>query len=552
MNSKLLTLWRYYPSGNIRTEEIAETLQLSAKQTTRYLKKWQDEGWITFKSGRGRGNISTIIWKKEVEEVFEEEVLLRMDGETVENSSKFLMYDWSTDSKMRLMNKFQTKLGFIQESKDKLIVPKRYPILTIHPLEAAEVVSANLVATIFNRLVALTEEGEIIPELAHSWDVSSTKLRLYLKKDIAFHDKSILTPHDVKDCLDRLRNHKHYQELWKPIERIEIKGPLIVDLIHPNGCSYTLPLLSMLCASIYRESKDQVIGTGCFSLEENRDHKTTLLAFKEYFQERPLLDAVEFIKVPTDFKGAYHSHLEQTDSTSFQVESDSGFGIVVMNVNRNTDIKRKEVRDYLHWIIAKERDSIHTCNSRMIPNHKSMLVGHHQNIAIQEVPRPMFTEPLVVRGASHTADTTQWLVDILTKENIPIELQWYSFADTVNKEAKTLNVDLFIHGEIFEMNQDFSFFHFLKNGFSPLYHILPDHDELNRLLDSYLHTPFKSWSTLNRKVEKLLIEESIVIPLYYQKRYVPFSSDIMNITIKHFGYVDFSKLWVRPNIDEVE
>jgi MarR-like DNA-binding transcriptional regulator SgrR of sgrS sRNA len=38
-----------------------------------------------------------------------------------------------------------------------------------------------------------------------------------------------------------------------------------------------------------------------------------------------------------------------------------------------------------------------------------------------------------------------------------------------------------------------------------------------------------------------------MIPLYYEKRQIPFSADLMNISISHFGYVDFSKLWVRPS-----
>lgn len=46
MDNKLLTLWRYYPSGSIRMEEISETLQLSSKQTTRYLKNgWRKAGY---------------------------------------------------------------------------------------------------------------------------------------------------------------------------------------------------------------------------------------------------------------------------------------------------------------------------------------------------------------------------------------------------------------------------------------------------------------------------------------------------------------------------
>ncbi|WP_113927950.1 ABC transporter substrate-binding protein [Bacillus sp. P14.5] len=548
MDDKLLTLWRHFPSGDIKTDEISETLQLSAKQSARYLKRWTEEGWLAFTPGRGRGKVSNLQWIKNVEEIYEAKALKRIEQDPVERSSRYLMYDWSTDSKMRLMNKFQTKLGFVQESQDKLIVPKRYPFFSSHPLEAADVMSAHLVASVFNRLVSLTEDGEVLPELAHSWDASPSMLRLYLKKDIKFHDGSIFTAKDAAECLDKLRHHHRYKEIWEPVERIDVKTPLILDIHHPGGFSYILPLLSMMCASVYRETREGILGTGCFKLEENRPEKTTLAAFKEYFQERPLLDKVEFIQVPHEFRGIYHSPVEHQQSASFEVESDSGFGIVVMNTCRQSDIRKMEVRQYLHWIIYKNIDTIVECSPRLSPNNKSVMAGKNHKITPREVERPDFTEPIVIRGVNYTAETTRWLADIFQKENIPVEVQWHSFADTLNREQTTLDVDLFIHGEIFESNQDFSFYYFMKNGYSPLHQIVRENQELNPLLKKYPHTPFEAWDTLNRELEKKLIEQSIMIPLYYEKRFIPFSSDIMNIKIKHFGYVDFSKLWVRPRV----
>ncbi|QTC42888.1 SgrR family transcriptional regulator [Bacillus sp. V3] len=550
MENKLLTLWRYYPSGSIRVEEISETLQLSHKQTTRYLKKWNEEGWISFTPGRGRGNVSSLKWKRDVEEIFEEKVVKFIEEEPVERSSKYLMYDWSTDSKMRLMNKFQTKLGFVQASEDKLIVPKRYPFFSIHPLEAADVLSAHLAANVYNRLVSITEEGDIIPEIAHSWDASSTKLRLYLKKDVQFHDGSILTAGDVTACLERFRAHPNYKELWSPVDIISAAAPLIVDIHFTGGCSYILPMLTMMCGSIYKENKGRILGTGCFSLEENTDTKTTLAAFKGHFQERPLLDAVEFVQVPQDFKGIYHSPSEGSHSSSVEVESDSGFGAVIMNVcpDRVSQIQRIEVREYLHWIIAKHRGTISDCDPRWTPNGMSVLGSHHHQLTVSEPVRPQFEEPIIIRCANHTAKATQWLIDIFENEGIPSDVRWFSFADTLTRQPDTLDVDLFIHGEIFESNQDFSFYHFLKNGFSPLYQLFSEDEKWKGRLEQYRHTPFEEWAALNLKLEKMLIKESIMIPLYHEKKYIPFSTDIMNIEFKHFGYVDFSKLWVRPEV----
>ena len=321
MDQHLLTLWNTVSSGNIKQEEIAEVLHLSPKQTSRYIQKWSTQGWLTFTPGKGRGNVSKLEWIKDVEEIFEEQLLKMIENEPVETSSKYLLFNWSKDSKLRLMNKFRSKLGYFQSANeiDKIIIPRRYPLLTIHPLKAAEVHSANMVANVFNRLVAVDERGLIYPELAHSWDEGPTSLRLYIKKDVKFHNGSILVAEDVVECLEKLRRDVHFQDLWEPVKEIKVVAPLILDIYFPTGCSYCLQMLGTLNVSIYKESKDQVFGTGAFYAENNHDLKTTLFAFKDYFQERPLLDEVEFVQVPKDFDIVYRSSTQEEGKDRIEV-----------------------------------------------------------------------------------------------------------------------------------------------------------------------------------------------------------------------------------------
>ncbi|WP_342598271.1 ABC transporter substrate-binding protein [Psychrobacillus sp. FSL H8-0483] len=548
MDKHLLTLWNAVPSGNIKQDKLAEVLDLSLKQTTRYIQKWSAEGWLMFTSGRGRGNVSKLEWLKDVEAIFEEQVMQTIEEETVEVSSKYLLFDWSIDSKLRLMNKFRTKFGYVQNTNDKLVVPRKYPFLTMHPLYAADVSSAKIVATIYNRLVAVDEEGIVSPELAHSWDMTETKLRLYLKKDIRFHDGSVLTAEDVVICLDRLRHDRQFQTLWQPIERMEVVAPLIVDINFPSGCSYCLQMLGTMNTSIYKEKNEALIGTGSFFIEENNETKTTLVAFKDYYGERPLLDKIEFVQVPEEFDIVYRSSTEDSGKSFFPVESDSGFGVVIMNASQHTSIQRKEVRDYIHFVISKYRHEISEVDPHILPNSQGCLIGQSKSYHVKEVTRPNIEKPLVLKEVNYTKNTTFWLKDVLEKEGVPIETKWVSFADNISNRAENSCVDLFIHGEVFEMNQNFSFFHFLMNGYSPLAEILRNDEKYRSYLAEYARTPFEEWTSLNVRVEQALIEDSIIIPLYYAKRHIPFSADLMNINIKHFGHVDFSKLWVRPEI----
>ncbi|WKA59868.1 ABC transporter substrate-binding protein [Planococcus shenhongbingii] len=550
MEKNLLALWQAVPSGEIKKEKIVEVLDLSAKQATRYIRKWAAEGWFNYISGRGRGNSSELQWLKNVEEIYEKQLMEIIEQEAVETSSKYLMYDWSIDSKTRLINKFRSKFGFFQHTSDvdKLIIPRKYAVTTMHPLEAADIQSANVVATIFNRLVAVDAAGKVLPELAHSWDVSATRLRMYLKKDVKFHDDSFLTAEDVAECLNRLRTHVHYKELWEPVEKIQAVGPLVIDFDFPSGCSYCLQMLGLMNSSIYKESQGQLIGTGSFYADNSHDFKTVLHAFKDFFGERPLLDRVEFVQVPSDFDFVYRSATQPDTEKTFMVESDSGVGVVIMNAFRNSDIRRKEVRDYLHWIIAKYRHEIVQYNPRALPNHQSMLIGQNQHYQVEEVKRPIFTKPLIIKTTDYLEKATAWIQAAFEKEGIPIEIQHLPFEEMLFDNGIDQQADLFIRGEVFEMNQNFSFYHFLKNGNSPLVKMINTDENLSHLLEKYVHSPFEEWLSLNLKVEKALMDSSILIPLYYEKRQIPFSADLMNINISHFGYVDFSKLWVRPTI----
>ncbi|MBT2570837.1 ABC transporter substrate-binding protein [Planococcus sp. ISL-110] len=551
MEKMLLALWQAVPTGNIKQYQLAELLGLSSKQTTRLLRKWSGEGWFTFTPGRGRGNTSHIKWHKNVEDVYEQQLTQLIEEQSIEAAGKYLLFGWSPEIKQRLMHKFRSNFGYVQSDSDKMIIPRKYPLLTLHPLYAADVHSANMVATVYSRLVSVNERGHVSPELAHSWDLTPTKLRLYLRKEVNFHDGSILTADDVVDCLERLRMHVSYMALWKPVTAIKTLSPHALEISFPGGCSYCLQMLGMINASIYKESPFQPIGSGSFFVEENHESKTILKAFGNYFKERPLLDTVEFIQVPEDFDFAYRSSANDKTEETFQVESDSGFGVVILNAFRDSPIHRQEVRDYVHYAIAKHRHKISLFHPRAMANHQSCLIGQQDQPYSLPLPKqPQIEQPLVIKSANYTNGATRWLKEALESEGIPVEIQWLSFQDKLMDTKEDQTADLFVHGEVFEMNQNFSFFHFLSNGYSPLAAIMKSQPQFGNYMQQYADTAFKEWTALNLKIEQELIRSSIMLPLYYEKRQIPFSVDLMNISISHFGYVDFSKLWVRPVIEE--
>ncbi|MGX6445088.1 ABC transporter substrate-binding protein [Neobacillus sp. K501] len=548
MDQYLLRLWSLVENGNVKVEDIAAKLFLGKKQTRRKLHKWQEEGWIVFQSGRGRGKVSTMEWTRNVEQEYEQLFLQKLEAGAIEEVSKLLLHEWSEETKQRLMTAFQTNFGFHKEDQDRLIIPRFDSFLTFHPLQAADTHSANLIANLYNRVVSLNADNTITPELAHTWEYNETSLLLYLRKDVAFHDGSIMKAEDVVESFWRMKNDKHYSRLWQPIITITSPTALVVKLEFPEGCTYVLPLLSLLTASIFKEVNGSILGTGGFYLSENSSVKTVLTAFKQYFGHRPLLDRVEFIQVPREFEVVYYGAHESEKVDTFKVESDSGFGIVVMNPFRNSDIKRKEVRDYIHMVIANHRHELSMVNSRIIGNHEGFLIGMSKRYSKPEISKPRLNKPLKMQYVDYTRDTSFWLKEKLEMAGVAVELEKISFREAIYDANIRSNADLFIHGEIFELNQTFYFYFFLINSFSPLQLLIKGDEQLNQQIRAYHSIPFEDWNAHHLKIEQYLKTESLCVPLYYVKRRIPFSINLMNVEIKHFGYVDLTKLWTKPSI----
>ena len=233
------------------------------------------------------------------------------------------------------------------------------------------------------------------------------------------------------------------------------------------------------------------------------------------------------------------------DVGTFEVESDSGFGIVVLNPYRQSDMARKEVRDYVHMVIDQNRHQISSVNPRITANNSGCLIGYSKPYSMPKIKKPTMTGPLMMKVVGYAKDISYWLKDILEQAGLAVVIEEISFEDAVNKDQFNLDADLFVHGEIFELNQSFSYFFFLKNAFSPIHNLTQTDIELNQLIQGYNDLPFGQWTNQHLKIEDYLIKNSLCIPLYYSKRQIPFSINLMNVEIKHFGYVDLAKLWMK-------
>jgi len=260
----------------------------------------------------------------------------------------------------------------------------------INPLLSAyNDVDRDLVALIFNGLTVADEHGQIMPDLADTWDISADNLSytFYLRTDVRWHDGTPFTADDVVFTIDILRapdfpGQPELTELWRTV-KVERPGPYTVRFTLSETfapfLSYTtiglLPahLLEGVPAELLLDHpfNMQPVGTGPFKVSKVTSQHALLLANTDFYGGRPYLDKIEFIFY-SDYpsvlsayrRGEIHGisrvlpeYLTQVlaeESLKLYSAPLSGYGLVFVNLERPI-FQEREVRQALLWATDRQR-----------------------------------------------------------------------------------------------------------------------------------------------------------------------------------------------------
>jgi peptide/nickel transport system substrate-binding protein len=182
------------------------------------------------------------------------------------------------------------------------------PILTTHSI------SASLEELIFNRLVRINAKGEIEPDLAESWEISSDGLvyTFHLRKGVRFHDGRECTADDVKFTYDKIldpENNSPFRPSLQLVDKLEApdKYTFRITLKKPSA-PFIYRLIREIAPKHLLEKADlktcffnlHPIGTGPFRFKEwGKDNQIILEYNPDYYEGRPYLDKIIVKTYPT-------------------------------------------------------------------------------------------------------------------------------------------------------------------------------------------------------------------------------------------------------------
>jgi len=170
---------------------------------------------------------------------------------------------------------------------------------------------------IYEGLVGLDRDLNLVPELATSWEINdeATEITFSLREGVVFHDGTMFDADAVKAYFDWAIDPDNplggrARSIYEDLVSIEVIDPSTVrfTLGQSNGAmifNLTLAngrILSPTAIETYGEDIGRnPVGTGPFQFEEWIDgQQITVSAFADYWGESAQVDAIEFRVVPND------------------------------------------------------------------------------------------------------------------------------------------------------------------------------------------------------------------------------------------------------------
>jgi len=173
--------------------------------------------------------------------------------------------------------------------------------------------SIRIMAQVYNQLVDMNENLEVIPELATSWEISDDNMTytFHLADNVYFHSGRKMTAEDVKYSLERvldpnlgaLGNSSSYAGDIASVEAVD--DTTVKITLSKVNVTFLSNMSSSYCSIVDKDvveaNEGSLLqadgGTGPYTLGEYvPDNHTTVNAFDKYFDEagKATFDAIEF------------------------------------------------------------------------------------------------------------------------------------------------------------------------------------------------------------------------------------------------------------------
>lgn len=248
----------------------------------------------------------------------------------------------------------------------------------LDPHRTAAASTFTVTNNIYDTLVGVTSDWEIIPRLAKEWEISENGMEITfkLRDDVKFHNGRAMTAKDVEFSINRLKDAESPKSRdYANISSIEVVDDytikfttekLDVELLK----SFAYPWSAVVPEEAVSELKTKPVGTGAFTLKEWVPQQHLVLQRNDdYYGDKAKLETVKLVLIPdatsmmAGFQVGDLDIIPLTGDQVTMVEGNAEYKIIsqpmnavqIMSINTNHEILSNEkVRQAIAMAINKQ------------------------------------------------------------------------------------------------------------------------------------------------------------------------------------------------------
>lgn len=575
-----VTLWLHFfdrqAQNQVKTtvEELASVLQCSERNVKLLTKSLADHKMIRWEAGNGRGNTSTLTFLAEIEKVASRCLLdLLKKGDHRQFTSLATHKNLPASLKPMVNELINRKWDFSAESgADDHLETIRLPVwrklLPIDPPFINMAIESFLCRQIYDTLITYNlTTGGFEPHIAHSWECNAkgTEWTFHLRKGVRFHHGRTVTSYDVKHSFERIRKLSARCS-WKLKELIEIEtvDPQTISFTSGQAQPFFLHAISSIGLSIVPFDTDQkkMIGSGPFRAAKYAGNHVRLETFPDYFKERPLVDRIELVHVPSETYMQMNYQLMEESDTGKQSDKENdltewGCHYALFNMNKEGPSQDLMFRKAIKLLLDQKAMVDELKGVRIAPAN-SFLPERSKLCTYEQSPPSLIEESLTksrYRGETlhiyylafrEMRETAEWIQEKLYQFGVKTKLVSFALTDLKEVEMQK-QADLVVMVEILE-NHEYNLLETLSNDDSLIRQMASGEQlqNLQPLLDLYMHELAEEKRVLHLdRIEQYLNDQYLVLYLYHVKRKIYTSPSIRGAMPGPFAFLDVQKLWIQ-------
>ncbi|WP_458126616.1 ABC transporter substrate-binding protein [Paenibacillus sp. Z3-2] len=595
LHQQYLLLHRHYghhTEHELTLADLAELLDCTHRNTLTIVKKMVAHDWIHWVSQRGRGRRSSLTLLVPADQIAAEYMMQAMNRRELQEAAEQVSAFSSSTTMQDHLNQWllgysghHTEAGTNNERIDTLRLPLRQQLHALDPLYINLLAESFVTSHVFDGLVQRGEQDEILPCLAHTWDISEDRQTwiFYLRKGITFHNGQMLTAHDIVHTFERLQSTERrtlYSDVSKQILSIEAVDPLTVCFQLKDPHELFLSFLTTSRAAIVpspgkNEQKikhagdvhgmQKPVGTGPFKVTAWDDHLCRLEAFSSYFQGRAHMDRVDILQIPWSATTKWDDsqdietpfiHLVHNPSSSEGADwTQISAGVMVhklltCNTQKTGPLNDPEVRAHLQSCLAgMYRDDGHADESEVVaPDSDAVNTGMVHPQEFRDITKRLtLTSPVSL----HIATIPQYRRDA---QHLASILEKCGFSCTVRtatmeqfKGNLRLESDLILFSLIRDRDEELRRY--------DLYSTLSEHLEdsarmtIHEILQIIVASPIAAdrTSELDR-IEQFLIDQNLLFHLSEKPVETAYLPSVRGLSFNSQGWVNLRHIWFPSQV----